>query len=248
MPQPQIDSIDPRIGLMVRVASELEPIFQTEAVDRPIAHKMAMSAISAYKPDGRADFINIARTIAFSMAAISLLGETTANPPSTPEKLRLYARATALSRCADQSERTMLLRRAYQRENPQPDLPDWMDPKTASSTQKLTDADVYASVANTVRQAREHTATPKPRPTPAAPAKPQSAPAAAANPPPPVIPESPVASAIHYNPPAAPNRPASYKATLLRDSAMPAQPTQAAQAIQAALRAAQQSMQGASAA
>ena len=111
MSTPSPNTFDPRAGLMLRIAAELSTLFDRPTIDPGMSRKMVMSAISSYKPEGRADFINIARTVAFSTASINLLGDLAASRASVPEKMRIHSRAIALSRCADQSERTMLVRR-----------------------------------------------------------------------------------------------------------------------------------------
>jgi hypothetical protein len=82
---------------------------------------MAASAIEAYAPETRADYVNVARTLAFSMSALALLGQAAAPDLTMAEKMRAFARANALNRSADQSERTMMQRRRYQQANPHPE-------------------------------------------------------------------------------------------------------------------------------
>ena len=95
--------IDPKIGLILTAAEHLIPLFQSSAIDIPLARKMAFSAIEAYRPETRADFVNVARTIAFSMAALALLGQAASQDMTMPEKMRAFGRANALNRSADQS-------------------------------------------------------------------------------------------------------------------------------------------------
>jgi hypothetical protein len=117
--------IDPKIGLILTAAEHLIPLFQSSAIDIILARKMAFGAIEAYRPETRADFVNVARTIAFSMAALALLGQAASQDMTMPKKMRAFGRANALNRSADQSERTMMQRRRYQQANPttaQPDL------------------------------------------------------------------------------------------------------------------------------
>ena len=73
---------------------------------------------SSYKPESHADFVNVARTIAFSMAALALLGKAAREDVTMTEKMRVYGRANALNRSADQSERTMMQRRRQQAKPP----------------------------------------------------------------------------------------------------------------------------------
>ncbi len=110
--------IDPELGLVFTVAEHLIPLFKTGAVDTHLARRMAISAIGAYRPETQADHVNVARTIAFSMAALALLGQAAAQDVSMAEKMRALARANALNRSADQSERTMMQRRRHQQANP----------------------------------------------------------------------------------------------------------------------------------
>jgi hypothetical protein len=103
--------IDPRIGLMFTISDHLVPLFTTGSVDANLARRMAVSAIEAYEPESRADYVNVARTIAFSISALALLGQAAAPDVTMAEKMRAYGRANALNRSADQSERTMMQRR-----------------------------------------------------------------------------------------------------------------------------------------
>ena len=116
--------LDPEVGLMFGIADQLIPLFKIGTIDVPLAREMAVSAITAYAPETRADYVNIARTIALSMAALSLLGTAASQDMTMPEKMRTFGRANALNRSADQSERTMMQRRRYQRANPPGEQPD----------------------------------------------------------------------------------------------------------------------------
>ena len=115
--------IDPQHGLLLSVADQLIPLFPAAAGDFWLARKMAASAIEAYAPETRADYVNVARTLAFSMSAIALLGQAAAPDLTMAEKLRAFARANALNRSADQSERTMMQRRRYHQANPYAEQP-----------------------------------------------------------------------------------------------------------------------------
>jgi hypothetical protein len=126
--KPAHGPFDPKVGLMFITASRLIPFFQTSSIDIALAHKIAISAIAAYMPEDRADYINIARTIAFSTAALALLGKAIVSDMPLPDQLRVYGRANALNRSADQSERTMMQRHSYQKANPMDELPAWMNP------------------------------------------------------------------------------------------------------------------------
>jgi hypothetical protein len=108
---------------------------------------MAVSAIEAYQPVTRADYVNIARTIAFSMSALALLGQAAGQDMMAPEKMRAFGRANALSRSADQSERTMMQRHHHQNANPRVEQPS--DPALESVPD---DAEVEAAVAEAMRE------------------------------------------------------------------------------------------------
>jgi hypothetical protein len=111
VPNRTAPDIDPRIGLMFTISDHLVPLFTTGSVDANLARRMAVSAIEAYDPETRADYVNVARTIAFSISALALLGQAAAPDMTVAEKMRAYGRANALNRSADQSERTMIQRR-----------------------------------------------------------------------------------------------------------------------------------------
>jgi hypothetical protein len=113
---------------MFAAAHHLLPLFKIGTIDDRLARQMAVSAIEAYEPQTRADYVNVARIIAFSMTALALLGKT-ANPNMPmPEQMRAYGRANALNRSADQSERTMMQRRRLQKANPSGERPDLLGP------------------------------------------------------------------------------------------------------------------------
>jgi hypothetical protein len=159
-------------------ADHLIPFFKVGSTDSALARKMAISAIAAYDPETRADCINIARTIAFSMAALALLGKATSSDMTMPEQMRAYGRANTLNRSADQSERTMMRRRAYHKANPPAELPAWMNPglETLEPEASIDDAEIQAAVAEAVREYQSHFT---PAPTEAPP--PEAAPARAAD-------------------------------------------------------------------
>jgi hypothetical protein len=133
---------------------------------------MAMSAIAAYHPESRSDYVNIARTIAFSMAALALLAKATHTDMPTPDLMRVFGRANALNRSADQSERTMIQRRAYHVANPPAELPPWMDPSLETSEPdggSMDDAVLQAAVAEAMREYAAAVAAPQAEPPPEAP-------------------------------------------------------------------------------
>jgi hypothetical protein len=166
-------TIDPQIGLKFVIAGHLIPFFQSGPVDTNLARQMAHSAVDAYNPQSRADYINIARTIAFSVAAVALLAQITAEPMALPDQMKAYARANALNRSADQSERTMLRRRRDQQANPtarqKPSEPQ------APTAQPGDDAEIEAHIAEALKQFRAAT-------TPPATDRPASRPAATSHP------------------------------------------------------------------
>jgi hypothetical protein len=195
---------------MLITAEQLMPLFEVCATDDDAAHSMALSAIAGYAPESRADYVNIARTIAFSMAALTLLGHATADVTMMPpEKMRAYGRANALNISADQSERTMMQRRKYHHAHPPAKLPAWMDPcaEPAKPEPPIDDA----GVAEAMREYINTTGKPK---------APVSEPAAAPNHESVASPVQPRATAIHYNAPK-PGTARSKKASLLQNCAMP---------------------------
>jgi hypothetical protein len=120
--------INPRLGLMFAAAHHLLPLFRIGTIDDRLARQMAVSAIESYHPETRADYVNVARIIAFSMTALALLGKTASPDMALPDQMRAYGRANALNRSADQSERTMMQRRRHQKANPPSELPSLIDP------------------------------------------------------------------------------------------------------------------------
>jgi hypothetical protein len=215
-----LPSLDPKVGLAYAVADLLVPLFRGGAIDLALARQTAVNAIDAYKPETRADVVNIARTIALSMASIALLGQSSLR--DLPEQMRAFGRANAMSRTADQSERTMMQRRAYQRANRQAERPA----PTPAAPDAMFDAEAQAAVAEAVK---EYLAVCAPHPTDPAPdTVPQPAPTApmtaAPQPASPLEPpDATPVSAIHYSDPrfdAGHTRRAPYKDSLLQNTAM----------------------------
>ena len=148
MSNPTLPPINPRLGLMFAAAHHLLPLFRIGTIDDRLARQMAVSAIEAYEPQTRADYVNAARIIAFSMTALALLGKTTNPDMPMPEQMRAYGRANALNRSADQSERTMMQRRRHQKANPPAEQPAEADaPEMA-----LAEAEIDAAVADLMRE------------------------------------------------------------------------------------------------
>jgi hypothetical protein len=153
-PQQATHRIDPKFGLMLGVADQLTPLFIRGAGDAKLARDMGIAAIDAYEPESNADFVNIARTIAFSMAALTLLGQATDLDMPMREKLRVFGRANTLNRSADQSERTMMQRRRYQSalRNAKAVTPSAEKPAPEPD---ISDADIHAAVARSVAHAMQ---------------------------------------------------------------------------------------------
>jgi len=229
--------IDPRAGLMICAASQLVPLFRPNSTNSRVVREMAMSAIGAYDPESRADYINVARTIAFSMAALALLAKAATQDMPMPELMRVYGRANALNRSADQSERTMMRRRACHKANPPAEPAARTDPGLEiPEPDTSADAAVFQAAVAEAIQAYEALLTPPPapedRPLPSEPVASLAQSAAA-----------PPAANIRYNTPlpdigppsphqtgtparADQPRAAPYRATLLRNAAMPPVVTQ----------------------
>ena len=230
-PTPSSSPTDPKTALMVVAASHLVPLFRIGSIKYRDAHKMAMSAIAAYHPESRSDYVNIARTVAFSMAALALLAKATAADTPMPDLMRVYGRANALNRSADQSEQTMIRRRAYHAANPPEELPAWMDPglEDPQPDAPADDAIIQAAVAEAMREynaavtsTQPETPPPEPILTAATPSPDANQPATAihhAAPTPRVNPQSPrpTASIVLTDQP----RGAPYKTTLMQNTAIP---------------------------
>ena len=140
---------DPQYGLAYTTALHLIPLFKTAGVDTNNAYQMALSALDAYAPESKADFINAARTIAFSMATLALLGQTASEDMTMAAKLRAFGRANTMNRSADQSERTMMLRRRYQAAAAPIDQPAALLP---TPQPKLTHDEVEAALAEAMQE------------------------------------------------------------------------------------------------
>jgi hypothetical protein len=163
MPTPD-QPINPTLGLLFIVAQHLMPLFKVGTIDNRLARQMAVSAIEAYHPETRADYVNVARTIACSITSLALLGQTASPDMTPPEKIRAMGRAIALNRAADQSERTMMQRRRHHKANPPAEIPSLMpapqpttpqptkpEPPTAPQPQ-IDDAEIQAAVASVMQE------------------------------------------------------------------------------------------------
>jgi hypothetical protein len=206
------------------VAELLTPFFNTGSVDLALARHTAVSAIDAYQPETRADFINVGRTIAFSMAALALLGSAASADMTMSQKLRTLGRANALNRSADQSERTMMQRRRYQQASPSAEPPDLGADHLAADSQ-ADDAELQAAIVDALREYRTHRVTTTATgttseaapaaPSPTTPQPPQAVPVHA--------PVMPSVIAMHYGGPRSDDgQPTTirYRETLLRHSAI----------------------------
>jgi hypothetical protein len=118
----QTQPYNPDDGLLARIADQITPLFQTSTTDPAFARATALGALAAYYPESAADYVNIARILAFSMAALAALGIAATDLPPA-QKMRYFGRANALNRSADQTERMMTQRRRNHRANP-PAEPD----------------------------------------------------------------------------------------------------------------------------
>jgi hypothetical protein len=190
MSNPTLPPINPRLGLMFAAAHHLLPLFRIGTIDDRLARQMAVSAIESYEPQTRADYVNAARIIAFSMTALALLGKTTNPDMPMPEQMRAYGRANALNRSADQSERTMMQRRRLQKANPPGERPDLIganpaipDPTETSDPTAIDNAEVQAAVDGIMREYQSlgiavpiQTATPKSPQPPVSPIQPPTVP------------------------------------------------------------------------
>lgn len=144
--QPTDPAIDSKYGLIIAAADHLVPLFRSAAADIHLARRMALDAINAYEPQSRADTLSIARTIAFSMAALALIGAGAASDLPLPQKLRVLGRANALNRSADQTERVMLQRRRHRHAGPPTPRPNPpAETKPAASTPAEPTPDDFAS-------------------------------------------------------------------------------------------------------
>jgi hypothetical protein len=149
--------IDPSLGLRFVAAAHLIDLFEGGPVDTNLARDMAHSAIDAYRPQTRADCLNAARTIAFSMAALALLSRIVRESPPLPEQLQAFDRANALNSSADRSERTMMLRRRSQTTRASADLAA-SQPEPDRLVTPAEEAEIKAIVAEASKDARAATA------------------------------------------------------------------------------------------
>ncbi len=211
----QTPARDPWDGLLFSVAGQLAPLFETKDSDPDQARKSAMSALAAYHPESRADFVNIARILAFSMASLAALGLAAADDLTPALKMRYFGRANALNRSADQSERIMMQRRRDQRANPPAELPAHLRPRPVNPEPSPDDAAIDAAVAEAMAAYRaSKVSPPAEEPAPRVKTSTQSAPRPFDN-----QPAQPPIAIRATIPNQAPTKP--YKQSLLRCTAMP---------------------------
>jgi hypothetical protein len=110
-PPTTIPPSDPSQGLIECLADYLAPLFVADPDDQPAARLMAIRAMISYRPEMHADFIAVARSISFSMSALAALSRAATDEMPPALRLRYFGMASALSRSADESERTMERRR-----------------------------------------------------------------------------------------------------------------------------------------
>jgi len=207
-------AIDPQLGLMAVAAEHLTAVFEIGPVGHSLANSMAVSALRAYQPETHADFVSAARIIAFSMAAVALLGKAAAQDMEFPEQMRAYGRANALHRSANQSERTMMQRRRDQRRDA---AAEQDGPRPAPRDARADAAAVEAGVTEVMREYRA-ACPPKKAETVVASRAPVAGKSAVLQPP-----AVPSASAIRSSvamPQAGPATSAPFKEALLRQSAI----------------------------
>jgi outer membrane biosynthesis protein TonB len=108
-------TIDPSYGLLYAMADRLYRLFAGNDTDKVEAYRAALAAIGAFCPQSIADFANIGRIIAFSIAATDLASQPL--DASVPLKLRLrqLALAEKLAAAAARAERAMEQRRQHRR-------------------------------------------------------------------------------------------------------------------------------------
>jgi hypothetical protein len=219
--------------MMCSVADHLMPFFEKGSLTEDFQRRMALSAIDAYCRESRADYVNVARTVAFSLAAVALLGKamSSADMP-LKEQMRVYGRANALNRSADQSERSMMERRRYSEAHP-PETRPRLWPVAPEPEPPISDAELEAAVSEALREFHAARASAAQRGAPPEPAQaPAAAPHPAASPaqPPALSPAAPApaaktpSAAIRYTAPTpktGQSGAASFKDNLMRHTAMP---------------------------
>ena len=139
-PIPPAGPYDPIFGLQEKVASLLTPIFQDARTDELFAYQIACRSLQAYEPETRADFVNIGRTIAFSLASLVLIKEAFNPALELEDKKRVAIHANALNRSADQAERSMMDRRRYHRAYPNFPVPQQAEPNETEVQTQLEEA------------------------------------------------------------------------------------------------------------
>ena len=157
-PTPPTGPYDPMYGLQEKVASLLTPIFQDASTDELFAYQISCRSLQAYEAETRADFVNIGRTIAFSLASMALVKEVFNPALQLEDKKRAAIQANALNRSADQAERSMMERRRYRRAYHTFPVPQQPEPEDEQAQTEVAEAVTAYTAA---------------QPTPPQPAKPE---------------------------------------------------------------------------
>lgn len=207
---------------MMSVSDLLIPFFDRPGLHEDFVSKMAGCAIDAYGPESRADHINIARTVAFSMASVALLAKAVASQDMPlKDQLSVASRANALHRSAGESERSMMRRRQYDKANPSGERPDlWASAsQAASEPERAASSPAEAStlqvrINDMLKVYHEALASEQPTSEPAPASIPQ--PSGAGR-----TPKRPQATAIHDAAPALQPETISLRQLLARSTAMP---------------------------
>ncbi len=189
--------------LLRHIAERITPLFEVGGTGKTDALETAISALAAYDPRSRADFVNIARILAFSLASLAALGLAAADDLPPAQKMRYFGRANALNRSADQTERMMMQRRRGPNMRPSAPPAAPLEPEMALSPQD--EAALDAAVEEAMALCRSTAAT-----TPARKAQPQSAQT-----------QPRQAETGLYTSGPSPRPPTPYRQTLLQGSAMP---------------------------
>jgi hypothetical protein len=163
---PVTDLLDP---LLRHVAERITPLFEIGGADKEEARTTAISALAAYDPRSRADFVNIARILAFSMASLAALGLAADDGLSPTHKMRYFGRANALNRSADQTERIMMQRRRGQHAGLSAPATTGPDPDIALTPQHEAILDAAIEEAMALYQATVTPTAAKPEPQTARP-------------------------------------------------------------------------------
>ncbi len=156
--------LDPWDGISYAVIECLAPLFITSICGPAYARRAAFEAITAYKPQSRADYGNIGRIVAFSLLVMAIAAKAAAADVPLELQLKILSRLQAVSRTADATEKVMVARRnqawadgSYKRpdtligrppteEYPYPPLPDSDRASAAYASQMAERTDVRAEM------------------------------------------------------------------------------------------------------